>query len=86
MPSMEDISHNGAPGEGDVPYVDVLIIGAGPAGASLACFLASHGMFRYQNRLKSLYTHLNQVLKGLWWQRLPELQIRLGHISRTWQL
>ena len=25
--------------------VDVLISGAGPAGASLACFLASHGTF-----------------------------------------
>lgn len=27
--------------------VDVLISGAGPAGASLACFLASHGRFKY---------------------------------------
>lgn len=25
--------------------VDVLIIGAGPSGASLGCFLGSHGMF-----------------------------------------
>jgi alkyl hydroperoxide reductase subunit AhpF len=49
MPSMDGISHNGASDEGDVPYVDVLIVGAGPAGASLACFLASHGMFLYQN-------------------------------------
>ena len=25
-------------------WVDMLIIGTGPAGASLACFLASHGL------------------------------------------
>ncbi len=34
----------------DLPLVetDLLIVGAGPAGASLACFLASHGGFREQ--------------------------------------
>jgi NADPH-dependent 2,4-dienoyl-CoA reductase/sulfur reductase-like enzyme len=32
-------------GAGELPHVetDLLIIGAGPAGASLACFLAQHG-------------------------------------------
>ena len=29
-----------------IPEVDILIIGAGPAGASLACFLASYGEFK----------------------------------------
>src|ERR1700742_4069750 len=28
----------------DVVSTDILIIGTGPAGASLACFLASHGL------------------------------------------
>jgi flavin-dependent dehydrogenase len=28
----------------DIVKTDLLIVGAGPAGASLACFLASHGM------------------------------------------
>lgn len=29
--------------EEDILKTDLLIVGAGPAGASLACFLASHG-------------------------------------------
>jgi ribulose 1,5-bisphosphate synthetase/thiazole synthase len=29
----------------DIVKTDLLIVGAGPAGASLACFLASHGEF-----------------------------------------
>jgi len=31
----------------DIPLIntDLLIVGAGPAGAALACFLASHGMW-----------------------------------------
>jgi len=29
----------------DMTNVDVLIIGAGPAGASLACFLARYGSY-----------------------------------------
>ena len=28
----------------DIIKTDLLIVGAGPAGAALACFLASHGM------------------------------------------
>lgn len=28
-----------------IAETDLLIIGAGPAGASLACFLAQHGLF-----------------------------------------
>lgn len=28
----------------DIVKTDLLIVGAGPAGASLACFLASHGL------------------------------------------
>jgi alkyl hydroperoxide reductase subunit AhpF len=31
--------------DAELPFVDALIIGAGPAGASLACFLASHGTY-----------------------------------------
>jgi ribulose 1,5-bisphosphate synthetase/thiazole synthase len=59
MPLMDGISQNVASYECEVPYVDVLIVGAGPAGASLACFLASHGMFLYFNWQKSHYTHRN---------------------------
>lgn len=29
--------------DGDIVKTDLLIVGAGPAGASLACFLAEHG-------------------------------------------
>jgi NADPH-dependent glutamate synthase beta subunit-like oxidoreductase len=29
--------------EGSIVETDLMIIGAGPAGASLACFLAQHG-------------------------------------------
>lgn len=29
--------------ENDIVKTDLLIVGAGPAGAALACFLASHG-------------------------------------------
>ena len=29
--------------DGDIINTDLLIVGAGPAGASLACFLAEHG-------------------------------------------
>lgn len=32
--------------DGDIIKTDLLIVGAGPAGASLACFLASHGKCR----------------------------------------
>lgn len=31
--------------DGDIIKTDLLIVGAGPAGASLACFLAEHGKF-----------------------------------------
>jgi len=30
--------------ETDIIKTDLLIVGAGPAGASLACFLAAHGV------------------------------------------
>lgn len=30
--------------DSDIIKTDLLIVGAGPAGASLACFLAAHGM------------------------------------------
>jgi NADPH-dependent 2,4-dienoyl-CoA reductase/sulfur reductase-like enzyme len=31
--------------EDEIVKTDLVIIGAGPAGAALACFLASHGEF-----------------------------------------
>lgn len=38
--SLNDNNKNSRP---DTVATDLLIIGTGPAGASLACFLASHG-------------------------------------------
>lgn len=45
MSTMQGSSTNGAPPSLSVPIeATFLIVGAGPAGASLACFLASHGL------------------------------------------
>jgi malic enzyme len=34
----------------DIVKTDLLIVGAGPAGAALACFLAAHGMHMHYTR------------------------------------
>lgn len=39
------VTDGAASSDVELPFVDALIIGAGPAGASLACFLASHGTY-----------------------------------------
>lgn len=38
--------HSPAPVEDHAVDTEFLIVGAGPAGAALACFLGSHGVFR----------------------------------------
>ncbi len=48
MPETEDQA--GMP----VIDVDVLISGAGPAGASLSCFLASHGKLRWSSLMSEV--------------------------------
>jgi ribulose 1,5-bisphosphate synthetase/thiazole synthase len=43
-----------APKGTEIIETDLFIIGAGPAGASLACFLGSYGMtFRYKREIKA---------------------------------
>lgn len=37
----------------EVETVDLLIVGAGPAGASLACFLGEYGMFLISTEMRN---------------------------------
>lgn len=46
--------------EDEVIKTDLLIIGAGPAGASLACFLAHHGKFFYAGQPENPRTNIIQ--------------------------
>lgn len=45
VPSKADTQSHEGSGDSAALETDMLIIGAGPAGASLACFLASYGSF-----------------------------------------
>ena len=64
---------------------DLLIVGAGPAGASLACFLASHGQSQIFERNAKLYLEISQAVLGSSCLRLREQQTARGLTSQTQQ-
>ena len=42
-----ELSGAATPSDSNIVETDLLVVGAGPAGAGLACFLASHGTFYF---------------------------------------
>lgn len=80
-------SPNGS--DGGIIETEFLIVGAGPAGAALACFLSSYGGLS-RELLLNLYSYRSnykiQASRESWSVRPTVLPTLLEHISPTWPL